>query len=89
MPLSVKRNGTILVPHYPQMPPCVTLLVWRKCWCHCLASNRIQQFFIWRDKRLDMRVRNSFERTEQQRFRIFSAIQISDVFKIHLQEDSL
>ena len=44
---------------------------------------------IWRDKRLGMRVRNSFERSEQQRFRIFSAIQISDVFKIILQEGSL
>ena len=47
-----------------------------------LHSNRIQQLSIWRDKRLGMRVRNSFERSEQQRFRIFSAIQISDVFKI-------
>ena len=34
-----------------------------------------------------MRIRKSIERSEQQRFRIFSAIQILDVFKILLQEE--
>jgi hypothetical protein len=44
---------------------------------------------IYHDKRLGMRVRKCIERSEQERFRIFSAIQISDVFKILPQEDSL
>ena len=44
---------------------------------------------IWRDKRLGMRVRKCIERSEEQRFRIFSVIQILDVLKILLQEVSL
>ena len=41
---------------------------------------------ICRDKRLGMRAGKSIDRSEQQRFRIFSAIQISDAFKKILQE---
>ena len=40
---------------------------------------------VWREKRLGMRIRKSIERSEQQRFHVFSAIQISDVFKKILQ----
>ena len=47
-----------------------------------------QRLSICRDKRLGMRVRTSIDRSEQQRFRIFSAIQIADAFKKILQEVS-
>ena len=48
-----------------------------------------QAFSVCFDKRRGMRVRKSIKRSEQQRFRIFSAIQISDVFNKFLQEVSL